>query len=173
MPLVRSSCSRETDQAVGDELYYGQLLHAQGLVDDIGALRPTIFIGVPRVFDRIYSGVLSKIQVEHLREAHACPSSMPASKGSNLCMTQVRPCQAAVAPANDPGDAVVQEAGGLKAFLFNWGFKRKLHFIEQGHPQHTVSLCWLMRSCFRACYLSAHARLLCACRQDSVKICVP
>lgn len=36
---------------------------SQGLVDDIGALRPTIFIGVPRVFDRIYSGVLSKIQV--------------------------------------------------------------------------------------------------------------
>lgn len=35
----------------------------KGLVDDIGALKPTIFIGVPRVFDRIYSGVLAKIQV--------------------------------------------------------------------------------------------------------------
>jgi long-chain acyl-CoA synthetase len=65
----------------------------KGLVDDIGALKPTIFIGVPRVFDRIYSGVLSKIQ----------------------------------------------EAGGLKACLFNWGFKRKLHFIEAGHPQHTAA----------------------------------
>lgn len=32
-------------------------------MDDIGALQPTIFIGVPRVFDRIYSGVLAKIQV--------------------------------------------------------------------------------------------------------------
>jgi len=35
----------------------------KGLMDDIGALKPTIFIGVPRVFDRIYSGVLAKIQV--------------------------------------------------------------------------------------------------------------
>ena len=27
------------------------------LVDDIGALKPTLFIGVPRIFDRIYSAV--------------------------------------------------------------------------------------------------------------------
>lgn len=27
------------------------------LVDDIAALQPTIFVGVPRVFDRIYSGI--------------------------------------------------------------------------------------------------------------------
>ncbi len=33
----------------------------KGLVDDIAALRPTIFIGVPRVFDRIYTGVLAKV----------------------------------------------------------------------------------------------------------------
>lgn len=26
------------------------------LVDDIAALQPTLFVGVPRVFDRIYSG---------------------------------------------------------------------------------------------------------------------
>lgn len=31
------------------------------LVDDIGALRPTIFIGVPRVYDRIYAGVIDQI----------------------------------------------------------------------------------------------------------------
>ncbi len=35
----------------------------KGLVDDIAELKPTVFVGVPRVFDRIYSGVLSKIQV--------------------------------------------------------------------------------------------------------------
>ena len=34
----------------------------KGLVDDIAALRPTIFIGVPRVFDRIYTGVLAKVR---------------------------------------------------------------------------------------------------------------
>lgn len=31
------------------------------LVDDIAALRPTIFIGVPRVYDRIYAGVIDQI----------------------------------------------------------------------------------------------------------------
>jgi long-chain acyl-CoA synthetase len=34
----------------------------KGLVDDIGALKPTLFAGVPRVFDRIYAGVLEKIE---------------------------------------------------------------------------------------------------------------
>ncbi|KAH7620805.1 putative Long chain acyl-CoA synthetase 4 [Nannochloris sp. 'desiccata'] len=33
----------------------------KGLVDDIGALRPTLFCGVPRVFDRIYGGVMAKV----------------------------------------------------------------------------------------------------------------
>jgi len=31
------------------------------LVDDIGALKPSIFIGVPRVFDRIYSRVIDQV----------------------------------------------------------------------------------------------------------------
>ena len=43
----------------------GRIGYYQGdvklLVDDIGALQPTIFVGVPRVFDRIYSGVTAKI----------------------------------------------------------------------------------------------------------------
>jgi long-chain acyl-CoA synthetase len=33
----------------------------KGLMEDIGALRPTLFCGVPRVFDRIYSGVMQKV----------------------------------------------------------------------------------------------------------------
>eukprot|EP00891_Asterochloris_glomerata_P009967 jgi/Astpho2/9967/Aster-06780 len=65
----------------------------KGLVDDIGALKPTLFIGVPRVFDRIYTGVLGK----------------------------------------------VQEAGGLKKFLFDWGYKRKSHFLKQGFPHDKAS----------------------------------
>jgi long-subunit acyl-CoA synthetase (AMP-forming) len=32
------------------------------LVDDIGALRPTLFTGVPRVFERIYNGVMEKVR---------------------------------------------------------------------------------------------------------------
>ena len=33
----------------------------KGLVDDMGLLRPTLFAGVPRVFDRIYAGVMEKM----------------------------------------------------------------------------------------------------------------
>jgi long-chain acyl-CoA synthetase len=32
------------------------------LVDDIGALKPSIFIGVPRVFDRIYNRVTDQVR---------------------------------------------------------------------------------------------------------------
>jgi long-chain acyl-CoA synthetase len=32
-----------------------------GVLADIGALRPTMFIGVPRVFDRVYAGVLAQL----------------------------------------------------------------------------------------------------------------
>ena len=34
----------------------------RGLVDDIAALRPTFFVGVPRVFDRICAGVEAKVR---------------------------------------------------------------------------------------------------------------
>ena len=63
--------------------FQGDVKH---LVDDIGALRPTLFLGVPRVFDRIYSGATAKIA----------------------------------------------EAGGLKALLFHWGFRRKLWALRAG-----------------------------------------
>jgi long-chain acyl-CoA synthetase len=33
---------------------------AKTLMDDIATLRPTLFVGVPRIFDRIYSGVNDK-----------------------------------------------------------------------------------------------------------------
>jgi long-chain acyl-CoA synthetase len=33
----------------------------RGLVDDLAALRPTLFVGVPRIFDRIYAGVMAKV----------------------------------------------------------------------------------------------------------------
>lgn len=63
------------------------------LVDDIGALRPTLFIGVPRIFDRIYSAVTGQID----------------------------------------------KAGGVKKFLFNWGFSRKRYFLREGVPQERAS----------------------------------
>eukprot|EP00210_Caulerpa_lentillifera_P003470 g3311.t1 len=47
--------------AVGGSIGYwrGDL---KALVDDIGSLKPTIFIGVPRVFDRIYSNVTHQVE---------------------------------------------------------------------------------------------------------------
>ena len=36
------------------------------VIDDIGALKPTMFCGVPRVFDRVYGGVLSKVSSARL-----------------------------------------------------------------------------------------------------------
>ncbi|KAL4444633.1 hypothetical protein ABPG77_002450 [Micractinium sp. CCAP 211/92] len=60
----------------------------KGLMEDIGALRPTLFCGVPRVFDRIYAGVMQK----------------------------------------------VSEGSFLKKALFNWGYQRKLHFLNKGLP---------------------------------------
>jgi long-subunit acyl-CoA synthetase (AMP-forming) len=33
------------------------------MTDDIGALRPTFFAGVPRVFERIHAGVLDQVCV--------------------------------------------------------------------------------------------------------------
>ncbi|GAQ85275.1 Long-Chain Acyl-CoA Synthetase [Klebsormidium nitens] len=56
------------------------------LVDDIGELKPTLFAGAPRIFDRIYSGIKAK----------------------------------------------VNESGGLKKWLFNFGFDRKLKSLQAG-----------------------------------------
>lgn len=40
----------------------------KGLTDDIATLRPTIFAGVPRVFDRIYAGVMAKMDESFLKK---------------------------------------------------------------------------------------------------------
>jgi len=39
----------------------GRAGDVKAVIDDIAALRPTIFIGVPRVYDRIYAGVIDQI----------------------------------------------------------------------------------------------------------------
>lgn len=36
----------------------------KGLVEDIDALKPTLFAGVPRVYDRIYAGVVAKVRAD-------------------------------------------------------------------------------------------------------------
>ncbi|EIE18699.1 long chain acyl-CoA synthetase 4 [Coccomyxa subellipsoidea C-169] len=34
----------------------------EGVIDDLQALRPTLFIGVPRVFDKVYDGVFARLK---------------------------------------------------------------------------------------------------------------
>ena len=60
---------------------------AAKLVDDIGALRPTLFIGVPRVFDRIYAGVMQKVGLQQPWAARQPVDGQPATHR----------CQAAIA----------------------------------------------------------------------------
>ncbi len=56
-------------------------------------MKPTLFIGVPRVFDRIYAGVYAK-----------------ANAGS-----------------------------AIKKFLFNYGYRWKLYYLNQGYAFDKVS----------------------------------
>jgi hypothetical protein len=48
--------SEELFLAIGGRIGYWQG-KLDSLVDDIGALKPTLFIGVPRVFDKIYNAI--------------------------------------------------------------------------------------------------------------------
>lgn len=59
----------------------------KGLVDDIAEMKPTLFIGVPRVFDRIFAGVYAKVNA----------------------------------------------GGAIKKFLFNYGYRWKLYYLNQGY----------------------------------------
>ncbi len=60
----------------------------QGLLGDIAALKPTMFVGVPRVFDRIYTSVMGKTKAA-VRLAHRPPASLislsQASDSSLVC----------------------------------------------------------------------------------------
>ncbi len=51
------------------------------IIDDIGALRPTLFIGVPRIFDRLYSRITATVRAGVCPPACAC-----------LCMRVPRVC---------------------------------------------------------------------------------
>ena len=63
--------------------------------------------GVPRVFDRIYAGVMGKVRgAWHARCARA----------------------PATAPRSPPQ---VAEGSFIKRTLFNWGYKRKLHALNE------------------------------------------
>jgi long-chain acyl-CoA synthetase len=52
--------AEETFLALGGSIGYWQG-NPKTLLDDVSALRPTIFVGVPRIFDRIYTGVTQKV----------------------------------------------------------------------------------------------------------------
>eukprot|EP00892_Ulva_mutabilis_P009905 jgi/Ulvmu1/7287/UM035_0075.1 len=53
--------AEETFLCIGGRIGYWQG-NVKRLMDDVGALKPTIFVGVPRIFDRIYTGVSDKVK---------------------------------------------------------------------------------------------------------------
>lgn len=59
-------------------------------------MRPTLFIGVPRVFDRIYAGVLAKVKA----------------------------------------------GGAIRKYLFDYAYKHKLYYLNQGFPHDKVPECF-------------------------------
>jgi long-chain acyl-CoA synthetase len=81
-------------------LYFGGAIgywrgDIKGLMDDIALCKPTLFCAVPRVYDRVYAGVVSKVQagspIKKLlfnwgfqRKLHALNSGFPFDKASPL-----------------------------------------------------------------------------------------
>lgn len=53
--------AEETFLCIGGRIGYWQG-NVKKLMDDVCALKPTIFVGVPRIFDRIYTGVSDKVK---------------------------------------------------------------------------------------------------------------
>lgn len=53
--------AEETFLCIGGRIGYWQG-DVKKLMDDIDSLKPTIFVGVPRIFDRIYTGVSEKVR---------------------------------------------------------------------------------------------------------------
>ena len=60
--------SEEMFLGVGGAIAYWQG-DAKRLLDDIEAAKPTIFCGLPRIFDRVYSGVKAKIDANIVKKA--------------------------------------------------------------------------------------------------------
>ena len=56
------------------------------LIDDIGALRPTMFVGVPRVFERIYDGVQGQVRWGMGGEEEGTGQEGTGREGKLLCV---------------------------------------------------------------------------------------
>ena len=70
--------AEETFLNLGARIAYWQG-DVKQLVDDISAAKPTVFVGVPRIFDRIYTGVLAKARSHRpsVRPTPPVPSPIP------------------------------------------------------------------------------------------------
>jgi long-subunit acyl-CoA synthetase (AMP-forming) len=75
--------------ALGGSIGYWQG-NVSYLVDDIGALKPSIFIGVPRVFDRIYNRVTDQVRPATQYYMRACLVVVCREKGRHTHVTPTR-----------------------------------------------------------------------------------
>ncbi len=78
------------------------------------ALKPTLFAGVPRVFERIYSGIND--QARGLQEMRTAPEG-----NSRVCCLQVA------------------KSGLLKKLIFDYAYYRKRWFMRAGWRHDSVS----------------------------------
>ncbi len=72
-----------------------------GVVEDIGLLKPTIFPGVPRVFDRIYTGVMAKVRRMLAGRAMPAPVLPCTSRAAEqrVCLMVVSSCAMQLPPS--------------------------------------------------------------------------
>ncbi|KAJ9525357.1 hypothetical protein QJQ45_003248 [Haematococcus lacustris] len=108
------------------------------IMADIDALKPTLFAGVPRVFERIYSGVQDQ------------PDTSPHTLWGQPVVTVMRGWSAAAAAAAVCGlwscmapvvvlaPPQLKKGGAVKNMVFNLAYYRKLYYIKAGYRHDKV-----------------------------------
>jgi hypothetical protein len=76
--VTTQACVERSDQS----LIAAPAGDTRKLLEDCAVLKPTIFCAVPRVFERVYSGVMDKVRhVSQLQQLNPWPCKLTASLG--------------------------------------------------------------------------------------------
>lgn len=119
------------------------------LVDDIAALKPAMFIGVPRVFDRIYSRIDGQVKGRAGQETRtAClHGDWRGGGGPPALLAWKLSCRGGMLPFSF-FQLQIKGGGFITRALFHWGYQRKLYYMQQGYKQAQVSARAYVLSCF-------------------------
>lgn len=116
--------AEETFMSLGGSIGYWQG-SPKTLLDDVGALRPTIFVGVPRIFDRIYTGVTQKVPLSlpplpacsHACERSAIPAAAERRMRAAPHGSLLQPCMRATPHGSLPQLCMPTSEGAAGAIL--------------------------------------------------------